>query len=96
MRDVQEYQRKFREALGQEPEKAIETLAELPGYSRPYLKWAAGLIGRRSWPGSKRFVKRMRALGFDLRPWRDRTPEQLRQAFENREILFEPNGRGRE
>jgi hypothetical protein len=94
MRDIQEYQRQFREMLGSEPQKAIENLARVSGYSTDYLAWAAGLVGRRSWPGSRRFVRRMRELGFDLRPWRDRTPEQIARAFETREVLYSPNGKG--
>ncbi len=80
------FQRKFRTWLGDDPETAAKVAAEMAGYSLEYVRWAAGLRGNVPWPGSRRFERRMRALGCGKR-WRDRTQEQLAWAFRNREEM---------
>ncbi len=92
---VERFQEQFVKWLGSDPEKGAQAVARASGYSLDYVRWVARLRGVTPWPGSRRFIRRMRRLGCTNRKWRDRTPEQLRQAFENRETLFEPNGRGR-
>jgi hypothetical protein len=87
---VQRFQEQFRRWLGPDPEAGAATVAQMSGYSLDYVRWAAGLVGNGSWPGSRRFVRRMRALGCTDKPWHDRSPEQIRQALETREVLFEP------
>ena len=76
----------FREWLGPEPEKTIPPLARRSGYTIKYIEWAAGFRGNVPWPGTRRFRAKMRALGCG-KCWRDRTPEQLRWAFETRQEL---------
>ena len=84
------FSERFRKWLGSDPEKGARIVAQLSGYSVEYVRWVAGLRGYCPWPGSRRFVRRMVKLGFGDKPWRDRSPEQLRRAFECREVLYEP------
>jgi hypothetical protein len=86
-REIWEFQTRFRRWLGSEPERGAEVVARLSGYSADYVRWAAGLIGKRKWPGSRRFVSRMEELGCTDKPWRDRSAGELRRAFEHREVL---------
>lgn len=88
-RQAREFQEKFRRWLGPDPEKAAKAVARLSGYSVDYVKWAAGLIGRKRWPGSDRFADAMEELGCREGPWRDRPAEELRRAFVHREVLQE-------
>lgn len=83
---VERFQERFRIWLGPDLERGIEVLAQTSGYSEKYITWAAGLIGRKPWPGSRRFMRKMQKLGCGV-PWRDRTPEQIAVAFEQREVL---------
>jgi len=82
-----EFQNRFREWLGPDPENAVRVVAKKTGYSVDYLRWVAGLIGNKPWPGSYRLVRTIERLGCTDRPWRDRPPSELRYAFENREEL---------
>jgi hypothetical protein len=84
------FQNEFREWLGPNPYTAIDFLVKESGYSRQYLLWAAGLWGRKPWPGSRIFVRNMRRLGCTKKPWRDRSPEELARAFATRETLYDP------
>jgi hypothetical protein len=88
------FQERFIEWLGSDPEKGAKIVAKMSGYSLDYVRWVAGLRGNAPWPGSRRFIRKMRALGCSNRKWQDRTPAELRRAFENRETLHSPNGRG--
>jgi hypothetical protein len=83
---VEQFQERFRAWLGSDPERGIKVLARKSGYSEKYIAWAAGLIGRKPWPGSRRFVRKMQRLGCGV-PWRDRPAEQIALAFEQREEL---------
>ena len=86
---IQEFQRLFREWLGPDPEEGARQIAALTGYSIQYVRWVAGLVGQPgSWPGSKRFMRKMRRLGCG-KPWREQTPEVIRWAFQHREVLLE-------
>lgn len=92
------FAKQFRQWLGSEPEKAEKSaviVAEMSGYSISYIRWIAGLRGRKVWPGSRRFVRRMKALGCSNRPWNERKPEELARAFVTRETLYEPSDPGR-
>jgi hypothetical protein len=82
-----EFQNRFRAWLGPDPETAVRIVAKRSGYSTKYVRWAAGLIGIKPWPGSHRFVRAMERLGCSERPWRERPAEEIRQAFEGRETL---------
>jgi hypothetical protein len=94
-RDVQQFQERFRAWLGPNPEIGARIVARRSGYSLDYVRWAAGLIGKKPWPGSRRFMHRMAALGCTDRPWRERPPEELARAFRDRETLFPARRRGR-
>lgn len=89
MIDARKFQIIFRRWLGENPDQAIKYLHEQTGYSIKYLQQVAGLVGRKPWPGSVRFIRKMTALGCSNRPWRDRTREQLAHAFATREVLIE-------
>ena len=84
---VEEFQQRFRDWLGPEPEEAVRVVAHLSGYSLDYVRWAAGLIGKKPWPGSGPFVDKMAELGCTAKPWRDRSPEELLRAFRSREAM---------
>lgn len=84
------FQELFRSWFGSDP-KVIVRVAEQSGYSAKYVRWAAGLTGKHQWPGSHKFIKAMTALGCSNKKWRDRSPEELRQAFRHREVLYEPS-----
>jgi hypothetical protein len=84
---AERFQEQFVKWLGPDPEKGAQAVARASGYSLDYVRWVARLRGNKPWPGSVRFVRKMRALGCTSKPWRDRSPDQLRRAFENREIL---------
>ena len=90
MHAAEKFQERFRAWLGPKPKKAVGVLAKRTGYSRKYLLWAAGLIGSKPWPGSRRFIRKMQAPGCSTKPWRDRSAEELRRAFETREVVYEP------
>lgn len=81
---------RFRKWLGHDPYKAAAIVAEMSGYTVDYVRWAAGLIGKRKWPGSRKFIRAMTTLGCTNKKWRDRTPEQLALAFKHREVLHDP------
>ena len=81
------FQKRFRDWLGPDPKSTIERLSNETGYSEKYLLWAAGLIGKKPWPGSRRFMRRMEKLGCTDKPWRDRSPEAIRRALASREEL---------
>jgi hypothetical protein len=83
------FQKRFKEWLGPDPMAAIAHLVDLTGYSERYLMQVAGMIGKKPWPGSRRFIRMMQALGCNDKPWRQRPPEQLAWAFATREE-FEP------
>ena len=87
---AERFQERFRAWLGPHPESKVRIVARLSGYSLGYVRRAAGLAGEKPWPGSRRFVRRMAALGCTDRPWRDRPPEELRRAFREREVLLDP------
>jgi hypothetical protein len=91
---AERFQEQFVKWLGPDPEKGAQAVARASGYSLDYVRWAAGLRGNTPWPGSRRFIRKMRALGCTNRKWRDRSPEQIARAFETREVLYSPNGRG--
>lgn len=84
---ARDFQEEFKRWLGPEPEQAAEAVAHLSGYSLDYVRWVAGLIGKKAWPGSDRFAEKMEELGFTDRPWRDRSRDELRHAFVHREVL---------
>ena len=84
------FQARFRSWLGPDPHSGAVVAAELSGYSVSYVRWAAGLIGKKKWVRSRKFIKAMTALGCTNKRWRDRSPEQLRQAFKYREVLYDP------
>jgi hypothetical protein len=88
--DVRQFQKRFRVWLGPNPETGARIVARRSGYSLDYVRWAAGLIGHKLWPGSRRFVRRMAALGCSDRLWRDRSPQELARAFREREVLANP------
>jgi hypothetical protein len=85
-----DFRETFRKWLGPEPESTIRAIAKRSGYSLDYLRWAAGLIGQKPWPGSRRFEQKMRELGCSDRPWRERSSEDLARAFQEREVLYSP------
>jgi hypothetical protein len=89
MKNVRQFQERFRAWLGPNPEAKARIMARLSGYSLGYVRRAAGLTCEQPWPGSRRFVCRMAALGCTDRPWRDRPPEELRRAFREREVLVD-------
>lgn len=60
-----DYSTRFRSWLGPDPRRAAQEVARASGYTVVYVLWAAGLIGKRPWPGSLRFKQKMRRLGFD-------------------------------
>lgn len=82
---------RFRAWLGPNPHSAAAVAAELSGYSVSYVRWAAGLIGKKKWIRSRKFIRAMTALGCTNKKWRDRTPEQLALAFKYREVLYDPD-----
>ena len=90
---IQKFQKEFKTWLGPQPEEAARIAAQMSGYSVAYVRWVAGLRGNSPWPGSRRFVRKMRKLGCHSCPWRNRSPEELSRAFETREILFDPTAK---
>ncbi len=84
---VTAFQQLFRSWFGSGP-NTIDGVAEQSGYSVKYVRWAAGLTGKHEWPGSRKFIKAMAKLGCTRKPWRDRSPEEIRQALQHREVLF--------
>jgi len=90
MRSRLKFQRQFRAWLGDHPQEAVDFISRQTGYSRDYIRWAAGLIGKKPWPGSETFRKKMVALGCTNRRWQCRTPEQIARAFRTRVVLYEP------
>ena len=87
---MQAFQQQFFTWLGPEPNKGTVIVAERSGYSLDYVRWAAGLIGKQRWPGSRKFIKAMAKLGCSNKKWRDRSPEELRRALRFRETLYDP------
>jgi hypothetical protein len=94
MKNIRRFQERFRAWLGPNPEARIRVVARRAGYTVEYVRRAAGLAGSKRWPGSRRFVRRMEALGCVDRPWRERSPEELARAFREREILANPSKGG--
>jgi hypothetical protein len=88
--ELEAFRTRFRAWLGPDLEAGARIAARRSGYSLKYIRWAAGLIGRKPWPGSRPFVRRMVALGCSDVPWCDRSPEELAQAFQEREVLHDP------
>ena len=83
------FQELFRSWFGSDPD-VIVRVAEQSGYSAKYVRWTAGLTGKHQWPGSRKFIKAMAKLGCSNKPWRDRSPEEIRRAFQHREVLYDP------
>lgn len=83
------FQELFRSWFGSEPDVIVQ-VAEQSGYSAKYVRWAAGLTGKKQWPGSRKFIRAMAALGCSNKKWRDRSPEELARAFRFRETLYDP------
>lgn len=90
MRNVRQFQERFRTWLSPAPEVKIRIIARRSGYTIAYIRRAAGLASGKPWAGSRRFVRRMEALGFTDKPWRERSSEELARAFREREILANP------
>ncbi|MBN1811792.1 MAG: hypothetical protein JXA14_08145 [Anaerolineae bacterium] len=95
MQDTEQFQERFRAWLGSNPEHGARIVAKRSGYSLDYVRWIAGLIGHKPWPGSRRFMRRMAALGCSDKPWRDRSPEEVAYALREREVLVEGKRRAR-
>ena len=85
------FQEQFRTWMGPDPHGMAVVVAERSGYTLNYVQWAAGLIGNVPWPGSRKFIKAMAKLGCSNKPWRDRSPEEIRRAFQHREVLYDPS-----
>jgi hypothetical protein len=90
MKDVKQFQERFRSWLDPDREAKIKLVARESGYTVDYIRRAAGLANGKPWTGSRRFVRRMKALGYSEKPWRERSPEELARAFREREILANP------
>ena len=90
MKAVATFQGQFRSWMGPDPYGAAVVVAQRSGYTVDYVRWAAGLIGKRQWPGSRKFVRAMADLGCTTKPWRDRSPEELARALRHREVLHDP------
>jgi hypothetical protein len=90
MKEVRRFQERFRAWLGPNPKAKIGIVARRSGYTVDYIRRAAGLANGKPWVGSRRFVRRMKALGYTDKLWRERSPEELARAFREREILANP------
>ena len=87
---LEAFRERFRIWLGPDPEAGARVVAGELSYSVKYVRWVAGLVGAKPWPGSRRFVAQVATLGFSLTPWRDRSSEDLARAFQEREVLYSP------
>jgi len=58
------FSRRFRAFV--EANGGFPALADRTGYTEKYLRWVAGVTGQMPWPGTYRFVRRMRdEVGMD-------------------------------
>lgn len=88
--DAKAFQRRFRAWLGADPEAEARRVAQQSGYSVDYVRWAAGLIGKKPWPGSEPFIHKMEELGCTDLPWHEQPAEALALAFRERVVLYGP------